>query len=193
MRKFREREYDVMVATTVIEVGVDVPNATVMIIEHAERFGLAQLHQLRGRVGRGSADSACVLVASKKLAPGDGMQTSDELEQSSLAMQRLNTLVANVRRFRDRKKPIWRFVARGEVLGVKQSGKVMLKIREFDDRYRSRRADDEGRRSDRKERSATIKTRARPYAHGVFTALSRCGVLPACRIGGNTFGVLHVL
>jgi ATP-dependent DNA helicase RecG len=62
MRRFRDGELDVLVATTVIEVGIDIPNATVMLIEHPERFGLSQLHQLRGRVGRGGEDSFCILL-----------------------------------------------------------------------------------------------------------------------------------
>jgi ATP-dependent DNA helicase RecG len=62
MRRFRDREVDLLVATTVIEVGIDVPNATVMLIEHPERFGLSQLHQLRGRVGRGANESYCILL-----------------------------------------------------------------------------------------------------------------------------------
>jgi ATP-dependent DNA helicase RecG len=68
MRRFQRREVDVLIATTVVEVGVDVPNATMMVIEHAERFGLAQLHQLRGRVGRGSARSYCILMTGGKIS-----------------------------------------------------------------------------------------------------------------------------
>ena len=79
MRRFQRGEIDVLVATTVIEVGVDVPNATVMVVEHAERFGLAQLHQLRGRVGRGAAKSFCILMTGERVSP--------------LAEERLNAMV----------------------------------------------------------------------------------------------------
>ncbi|QHS52190.1 ATP-dependent DNA helicase RecG [Edaphobacter sp. 12200R-103] len=68
MRRFQRGEIDVLIATTVIEVGVDVPNASVMVIEHAERFGLAQMHQLRGRVGRGSAKSYCILMTGDRVS-----------------------------------------------------------------------------------------------------------------------------
>ena len=79
MRRFQRGEIDVLVSTTVIEVGVDVPNATVMVVEHAERFGLAQLHQLRGRVGRGAAKSYCILMTGERI--------------SELGEERLNAMV----------------------------------------------------------------------------------------------------
>lgn len=82
MRSFKEREIDILVSTTVIEVGIDVPNATVMVIEHAERFGLSQLHQLRGRVGRGSATSRCILMASDRLSD-DGVKRLRVMESTT--------------------------------------------------------------------------------------------------------------
>ncbi len=82
MRAFRAHEIDVLVCTTVVEVGVDVPNASVMVIEHAERFGLSQLHQLRGRVGRGAAKSYCVLLAGYALSE-EGRTRLQVMEQST--------------------------------------------------------------------------------------------------------------
>jgi ATP-dependent DNA helicase RecG len=81
MRAFKAGDVDVLVATTVVEVGIDVPNASVMLIEHAERFGLAQLHQLRGRVGRGAARSFCVLIANEPLSD-DARQRLDAMAET---------------------------------------------------------------------------------------------------------------
>ena len=93
MRRFQRGEIDVLVSTTVIEVGVDVPNSSVMVIEHAERFGLAQLHQLRGRVGRGSAKSYCILMTGRRVsAQGEErlnamVRTQDGFELAELDLQ----------------------------------------------------------------------------------------------------------
>jgi ATP-dependent DNA helicase RecG len=82
MRAFKDGALDVLVSTTVIEVGIDVPEATIIVIEHAERFGLAQLHQLRGRVGRGNAPSACVLVVADD-AGAEALERVRVLEQTT--------------------------------------------------------------------------------------------------------------
>jgi ATP-dependent DNA helicase RecG len=107
MRAFKGREIDLLVATTVIEVGIDVPNASVMLVEHAERFGLAQLHQLRGRVGRGAARSHCILLANDPM--------SDE------AKQRLDAMVRTQDGFRLAEVDL-EIRGPGEFFGTRQSG-----------------------------------------------------------------------
>jgi ATP-dependent DNA helicase RecG len=86
MREFQRGEIEILVATTVIEVGVDVPNATVMVIEHADRFGLAQLHQLRGRIGRGAAKSYCVLMHGGKISE-EGQKRLDAMVRTNDGFQ----------------------------------------------------------------------------------------------------------
>jgi ATP-dependent DNA helicase RecG len=86
MAEFQNGEIDVLVSTTVIEVGVDVPNATVMVVEHAERFGLAQLHQLRGRIGRGAAKSHCILMTGSKVSE-DGERRLDAMVRTTDGFQ----------------------------------------------------------------------------------------------------------
>jgi ATP-dependent DNA helicase RecG len=107
MRRFKQGEYQLLVSTTVIEVGIDVPNATVIVIEHAERFGLAQLHQLRGRVGRGQAESFCVLLA--QYTPADE------------AHRRLRMMVETNDGFKIAEADLT-FRGPGEFLGLRQSG-----------------------------------------------------------------------
>ncbi|MGK2905740.1 MAG: ATP-dependent DNA helicase RecG [Desulfuromonadales bacterium] len=107
MTRFKIREVDILVATTVIEVGIDVPNATVMLVEHAERFGLSQLHQLRGRVGRGESGSFCILMKSYKC--------------SDVGEKRLEVMCATNDGFRIAEADL-EIRGPGEFLGTRQSG-----------------------------------------------------------------------
>src|SRR5947199_7136062 len=107
MRRFVSGEIKILVSTTVIEVGVDVPNASVMVVEHAERFGLSQLHQLRGRVGRGAEQSFCLLLASEK--------------QSEVARERLGIMEETNDGFKIAEKDL-EMRGPGEVLGTRQAG-----------------------------------------------------------------------
>ena len=117
MALFTGGQMGVLVSTTVIEVGVDVPNASLMVIEHAERFGLSQLHQLRGRVGRGAAASACVLLYSTGDAPRLGEMARERLK----AMAQTNDGFEIARRDLEIRGP-------GEFLGARQSGAPLLRF-----------------------------------------------------------------
>jgi ATP-dependent DNA helicase RecG len=113
MRSFASGQIDILVSTTVIEVGVDVANAALMLIEHAERFGLAQLHQLRGRVGRGSGSSACVLMTTARL--------------SDVARQRIRAMVSTTDGFRLAEIDL-QLRGPGEMAGTRQSGMPEFRV-----------------------------------------------------------------
>ena len=113
MQEFIAGNLNILVSTTVIEVGVDVPNASLMIIEHAERFGLSQLHQLRGRVGRGAEQSFCVLLTGDK--------------KTAVARERLGIMEETTDGFRIAEKDL-EIRGQGEILGTRQSGVQTFKI-----------------------------------------------------------------
>ncbi len=114
MERFRAGQIDALIATTVIEVGVDVPNTTVMVVEQADRFGLAQLHQLRGRVGRGAKASACVLIAS------DGEMTEEGKKRLEVVAGTSDGFVLAERDMEIR--------GPGELFGVKQAGAPAFRV-----------------------------------------------------------------
>ncbi|MEO6848028.1 MAG: helicase-related protein, partial [Chthoniobacterales bacterium] len=115
MHRFRNRETQVLVATTVIEVGVDVPNANIMLIENAERFGLAQIHQLRGRIGRGEFKSYCILLSDAKEEP---------------VIEKLTILEKTIDGFEIAEADL-RMRGPGDMLGTAQSGLPQLKLGDF--------------------------------------------------------------
>jgi ATP-dependent DNA helicase RecG len=108
IEKFKNGEIDILVSTTVIEVGIDIPNATIMVIEEAQRFGLSQLHQLRGRVGRGAKQSYCILMADKL---------------NEISKQRLEVITETTDGFKISETDM-KLRGPGEFFGIRQSGEL---------------------------------------------------------------------
>jgi len=129
MQKFKAGEIQILVSTTVIEVGIDVPNATVMIIENAERFGLSQLHQLRGRVGRGADQSYCILIANYRWfdTHRKGMEALELRDQKEHARERLETMVKMSDGFKIAEVDL-KLRGPGEFFGTRQSGLPAFRI-----------------------------------------------------------------
>jgi ATP-dependent DNA helicase RecG len=151
MRRFQRGEIDVLVSTTVIEVGVDVANATVMVVEHAERFGLAQLHQLRGRVGRGSAKSYCILVTGDRVSPlGEQRLNAMETTQDGFELAELDLTLRGP----------------GEFFGTRQAGLPEFRVSNIiRDRQLLELAKQEAARFvERPEPAVTEEERARVWA-----------------------------
>jgi ATP-dependent DNA helicase RecG len=127
MTAFLRRDLDILVATTVIEVGIDVANATVMVIENAERFGLAQLHQLRGRVGRGGAQSYCILLTSRGVAGKARRAPAADPDEAQRAARRLATMVATTDGFAIAEEDL-RIRGPGDYFGTRQSGLPAFRV-----------------------------------------------------------------
>lgn len=142
MMAFKNRELDILVATTVIEVGIDVPNASVMVIENAERFGLAQLHQLRGRVGRGADQSYCILLSEKWIVTralrmgGETMGRPLQGDPKELTVRRLATMAATTDGFKIAEVDL-ELRGPGDFFGTRQSGVPEFKVANIltDSRY----------------------------------------------------------
>lgn len=134
MARFKAGAIHILVSTTVIEVGIDVPNASVMVIENAERFGLAQLHQLRGRVGRGSDQSYCILIANYDWFDAHpGMMDPDQvLQEKDNARRRLEIMVRTTDGFRIAEEDL-KLRGPGEFFGTQQSGVPELRLARLDE------------------------------------------------------------
>ena len=119
MKAFLNKEFQILVTTTVIEVGIDIPNATIMLIENAERFGLSQLHQLRGRVGRGPIQSYCILVTKDKFK--FEIRKKESEDEQKAAIIRLKTMEQTCDGFEIAEVDM-KLRGPGDVMGTKQSG-----------------------------------------------------------------------